>query len=165
MKWLFNIFFGLILFTANAQQPPAYKSINDTSFIKGDKILAPVIIFHDSRIGNTAHDSIAKIAAFLVSHPTYEVEIGFFTDFRGSDVYNKKYSTAQANTVVNYLEKKFGIPLKQIVPYGYGETKLIYNEQDVMKESDSAVKEKMMQQNRRCEIKILDTAYTSATKK
>jgi outer membrane protein OmpA-like peptidoglycan-associated protein len=154
MKQIIFLFF-LFCFQFSFAQKSIYKSFSDTGLKKGDNLLAPTILFYDARFDETAHDSLAKIAAFLQKHSDLEVEIGCFTDFRGSDLHNKKASIAKANMVVQYLIEKFQIPLKQISPYGYGETNLVYSEETCMKEKDLNKREAMMAKNRRIELKIL----------
>ncbi|HYG49937.1 MAG TPA: OmpA family protein [Flavobacteriales bacterium] len=116
MKTTLIIILALNLSCACAQSTRTYKSFSDTSFQKGDLILAPRILFHNARFHQTAYDSVKVIADFLKKHPNLEVEIGVYSDCRGNDVYNKKHTYAKANAVVNYLNKECGIPIKQIVP-------------------------------------------------
>jgi hypothetical protein len=154
-----TLFFILVLNAVGGftQAKPVYKSFTDTVFVKGDRIPAPALLFYDHGLSEKFNDSLAVIAQFLKKHPSFEVEIGYYTDYRGHDLYNKKLSIARAQQIVQKLSDGFGIPIKQIVPYGYGEEKLMYTEEQIRVVTDKEKAENMHLKNQRCEIKILGT--------
>ena len=79
-------------------------------------------------------------------HLTFTIES--HTDSKGSDKYNLKLSEKRAKKVVDYLVEK-GVPKKQLIAIGYGETKLLNNCDNTAtcSEEEHAI-------NRRTEIKF-----------
>ncbi|MFZ4785745.1 MAG: OmpA family protein [Flavobacteriales bacterium] len=63
-----------------------------------------------------------EFAAYLIEHPTIEIEIGGHTDNVGNDAANLALSTDRAFEVLRYLTSK-GVDGKRISYKGYGETR------------------------------------------
>ncbi|TNE54716.1 MAG: hypothetical protein EP338_06150 [Bacteroidetes bacterium] len=64
------------------------------------------------------------ILLLFSKQPHIKIEISAHTDNKGSDSYNLKLSQRRAESVVKYLNSK-GVPMNQMIPKGYGETKPI----------------------------------------
>lgn len=71
-------------------------------------------------------DEAARVINSLNPMPTFLV-IGA-TDTRGTEQYNKVLSQKRANSVVNYLVTKGGVPRKKLIAVGRGERDLKYPE-------------------------------------
>jgi OmpA-OmpF porin, OOP family len=71
------------------------------------------------------HDEVAKVGDFMKKYPTTTALIEGYTDEVGSDDYNMKLSQRRAESVVKYLEDKFGIDKSRLSAKGYGKTKPI----------------------------------------
>jgi outer membrane protein OmpA-like peptidoglycan-associated protein len=79
-----------------------------------------------------------------------KVEIGSYTDSRGSDFYNQRLSQQRAQSVVNYLVGK-GVKRSRLVAKGYGETNPIAP--NINKNGSDNPNGRQM--NRRTEFKII----------
>lgn len=86
-----------------------------------------------------------RVATSLKDWPEVRVEIGGYTDSRGSDAYNAKLSGRRAEAVRQYLVAK-GVAAERMTAKGYGEAKPI---------ADNATEEGRAR-NRRVELKKLD---------
>jgi outer membrane protein OmpA-like peptidoglycan-associated protein len=69
-------------------------------------------------------DAIDLLFDLLNENPRLEVEIGSYTDTRGSDLDNLKLTQQRADFILNYFAEK-GLNPNRFVAKGYGETKLL----------------------------------------
>ncbi len=69
------------------------------------------------------HDELAKIARFMKEYPQVKGTIEGHTDNRGGKAYNQKLSERRAQSVKNYIVKKFGIDASRLGVKGYGFSK------------------------------------------
>ncbi len=69
------------------------------------------------------HDELAKIANFMKQYPQVKGVIEGHTDNRGGKAYNQKLSERRAQSVKNYIVKKFGIDGSRLGVKGYGFSK------------------------------------------
>ena len=79
--------------------------------------------FDKSDIKSQYHQELADFAAYMKQYPGTAVEISGHTDAKGTDEYNQKLSQRRANSVREYLVKKFGMDAKLLTAIGYGESK------------------------------------------
>ncbi|MFI5452291.1 OmpA family protein [Pedobacter sp. UC225_61] len=98
--------------------------------------LEKVVINKEIKIENIYYDfakatlrkeslpELDKIRDMLLDNPELMVELSAHTDSRGKDAANMLLSQRRAESVVKYLVSK-GIPARQLISRGYGETKLI----------------------------------------
>lgn len=116
-------------------------------------IIALEGIFYDLAKSNIRPDA-AKVLDYVVQvmeeNPGLVIELGSHTDARGSDADNLKLSDARAKSAADYIISK-GIASSRITGKGYGETVLKNKCGNGVKCDD-----KLHQENRRTEIKILD---------
>ena len=106
--------------------------------------------FDDSRLTVNAKTILDGVADELNAYPDIRVEIGGYTDARGSDEYNQKLSEGRAEAVVGYLEQR-GIAKDRMVAAGHGEGSPVSdNETDEGREL-----------NRRVELKIVSGSTES----
>lgn len=82
--------------------------------------------------------------------PNIKIEISAHSDSKGSDSYNLTLSQKRAESLVKYLQSR-GVPLNQMVPKGYGETKPIAPNTN----ADGTDNPEGRKKNRRIELKIL----------
>jgi OmpA-OmpF porin, OOP family len=71
-------------------------------------------------INKKYHKELAGIANFMKLHPDADATIAGHTDNQGSRIKNIQLSKARANSVREYLIKKFGIDPSRIRAFGYG---------------------------------------------
>ena len=116
-------------------------------------IIALEGIFYDLAKFNIRPDA-AKVLDYVVQvmeeNPGLVIELGSHTDARGSDVDNLKLSDQRAKAAAEYIIGK-GVDGARITGKGYGETVLKNKCGNGVKCDD-----KLHQENRRTEIKILD---------
>lgn len=95
-----------------------------------------------------------KLRDFLKANPTIKIQIAGHTDTRGDAAENLKLSDARAKSVMDYLIAN-GIEASRMTSKGYGETKPIYSDEEIAKQTTEAGKEKLHQENRRTEYTIV----------
>jgi OmpA-OmpF porin, OOP family len=76
-------------------------------------------------ISKKYHQEIKKVADFMMANPDATATIVGHTDNIGNHAKNVKLSKARANSVSEYLIKKFGIDPSRIRAFGYGPDKPI----------------------------------------
>ncbi len=84
-------------------------------------------IYYDLDKANLREESkvsLDKLVNFFHENNDLTIEIGSHTDSRGGDAYNQDLSQRRAQSVVDYFIEK-GIPKKQLIAKGYGETKIL----------------------------------------
>ncbi len=88
---------------------------------KGESISLDNIYFEfDSyELNEKSRNEIEKIAAFLKLNASIKIEIGGYTDQKGSDAYNQRLSEQRAKAVYEALIKK-GVEAGRVSAKGYG---------------------------------------------
>ncbi len=81
--------------------------------------------FDKAEIKPAFHQEIKKFAGVLNKYPELKIVIEGHTDNIGGKKYNQKLSMKRAESVKNYLIKKFGINDSRLKAKGYGESKPI----------------------------------------
>jgi OOP family OmpA-OmpF porin len=82
---------------------------------------------------------LKSIVNMLKLNPKIQIEISAHTDDVGPDDFNVNLSQRRAQTVTQYLSKS-GVPIKQLMAKGYGETKpLVPNDSDENKAKNRRV--------------------------
>lgn len=99
---------------------------------------------------------IDSVIDFLSTHPYLRYEISNHTDSRGSDSANLRLSQKRANYIMEIFYMKLTDSV-QIIAKGYGESQLIHSEQEInqYKSTDKVKFERLHQENRRTELKIV----------
>ncbi|MBI3500928.1 MAG: OmpA family protein [Bacteroidetes bacterium] len=95
------------------------------------------------------------LADMLKLNDNLVVELSSHTDSRGNDDYNFRLSDERAKSCVNYLITK-GIAKDRLQPKGYGETKLIVNDEEINAMPTEEEKEAGHQKNRRTAFRIIE---------
>ncbi len=95
----------------------------------GKRILVDNIYYDlgKATIRPDAASELDKVALFLRQNPHLTVELGSYTDSRGSDAFNLDLSEQRAQAAVAYLIERGGLSPLQITAQGYGETQLVNN--------------------------------------
>jgi OOP family OmpA-OmpF porin len=101
--------------------------------------------FNKSRLTLDAQKVLDFVGQSLKENPTATVEVGGYTDDRGSAPYNQRLSLARARAVRAYLIQR-GVAADQLTAAGYGETRPVA----------SNATEEGRAQNRRVELKRLN---------
>lgn len=113
-------------------------------------------IFYDfdkATLTSASTNELERLNKLLIDNPTIKIELGSHTDSQGNDAYNQSLSEKRAKSVVDYLVGK-GIAPDRLTSKGYGETKLIISDAEILKMKTKAEKEAGHQENRRTEFKI-----------
>jgi outer membrane protein OmpA-like peptidoglycan-associated protein/opacity protein-like surface antigen len=98
--------------------------------------------FNQSRLTLDAKKVLDFVAQSLKDNPTATVEVGGYTDSKGSETYNQQLSLSRARAVRAYLVQQ-GVPADQLTAAGYGESRPVA----------SNATEEGRAQNRRVELK------------
>ena len=112
--------------------------------------------FNKTYIRPDAKEELDKLVKIMKENPV-SIELGTYTDSRGSDAYNLELSQKRAESVVQYIIQK-GIEPGRIKAKGYGETKLTNRCSDGVPCS-----EEEHQANRRTEFKVIGFNTVNAT--
>ncbi len=75
--------------------------------------------FNKSRLTPDAMKVLNFVAQSLQAHPEARIEVGGYTDAKGSAAYNKRLSLGRAQAVRVYLIQQ-GVPTAQLTAVGYG---------------------------------------------
>jgi outer membrane protein OmpA-like peptidoglycan-associated protein len=158
MKKLHFILFFTILFSAigNGKNNPAFFTMQDSAFISGS-VFRTYRIIHDFDKATIRPESFPFLDSFIVflkRHPEMKIEIGNYTDSRGSAQFNVLISEDRVKNIYMYLTEH-GIPEKQLTQVGYGETNPIYSDAEILKAKSQEEQERMYSLNRRTEFKII----------
>ncbi|MFD0942058.1 OmpA family protein [Pedobacter boryungensis] len=133
--------------------------------------LEKVVINKEIKIENIYYDfakatlrkeslpELDKIRDMLLDNPELMVELSAHTDSRGKDAANMLLSQRRAESVVKYLVSK-GVPARQMISRGYGETKLINQCANGVNCTEAE-----HQLNRRTEFKIIGYVKSLPVKK
>ncbi|MDA9564170.1 DUF2225 domain-containing protein [Flavobacteriales bacterium] len=107
-------------------------------------------------------DSLNFLYQTLIDNPTIVIELSAHTDSRGSDKSNQTLSENRAKSCVEYLVEK-GIAEDRMTPVGYGETRLIFSDDDIAKFKTKEEQEAAHQKNRRTVFSVLRSDYVPAS--
>jgi outer membrane protein OmpA-like peptidoglycan-associated protein/tetratricopeptide (TPR) repeat protein len=80
----------------------------------------------DFQIKTSANEALDLLLNLLKENPRLEVEIGSYTDSRGTDADNLRLTQSRADFVVKYLTDR-GLNPSRFTAKGYGESKLLNN--------------------------------------
>jgi outer membrane protein OmpA-like peptidoglycan-associated protein len=131
------------------------KTIYDSVFVVGDRLLAPDIHFCDGRLCEHGMDSVQALTDFFRRNPFLTAEIICYSDCRGQDAFNQDFSLRKANYVVDLIEKDSSIISERLRPAGAGENDPVYDCDFIAGlEESTEIKEGYYQANRRFEILI-----------
>lgn len=104
--------------------------------------------FNDGSIRPDAAKDLDVLYQVMTKYPDIEIELGSYTDARGTSAFNLDLSQRRAESAVQYLVNR-GIDPLRIIAKGYGETRLRNQCSDGVPCSESEHK-----LNRRTEVKI-----------
>ncbi|HRQ51272.1 MAG TPA: OmpA family protein, partial [Agriterribacter sp.] len=105
--------------------------------------------FNQSALGNTSFHELDSLAALMHQFPSLIIEVGGYTDGRGSEAYNLRLAQKRVDACIGYLVKK-GISKKRLVGKAYGECCPLEPEKINGKDNPSA-----RERNRRVEYRVV----------
>lgn len=145
--------------TVNIQTPASlFQEVALDKLVCGDIRVIPIYYDLDkSFIRPDAARVLDQLVVLLQDNPSIEVELASHTDCRASQQYNRKLSSARAESAVEYLIKN-GVSFRRLTAAGYGETQLVNDcecENGRGRGRTSACTEEMHQANRRTEFKVV----------
>lgn len=118
-------------------------------------VLANVFFdLNKSTLRKESFSELNKLYEFLIESPTLRIEISGHTDSRGDTEKNKVLSENRAKAVYDYLIAK-GIEANRLAYKGFGSSIPVHSDEKIEAEKNTTVKEKMHQENRRTEYKII----------
>lgn len=88
--------------------------------ITEEKPLVVRFEFDSSNIATEYHESLDSLAAMMARDENMKVEIGGYTDQKGSEKYNLNLSKKRADAAKEYLISKYGTDAKRLSTKGYG---------------------------------------------
>lgn len=135
-------------------------SLNDTSFVVGDKLpVFPIIYVYDKPdLLPSSFPFLDSIAAFLMRNPNICLEVGGHTDLADLEKYSRCFTLKRAESVVAFLVGR-GIERERLLPKGYSDSEILISPEQIEKLPTKEEKEKAHLLNRRTEFKIIRTDY------
>jgi len=137
------------------ETPDDGESLNLAGCGVGDVIVLHGVnfAFDKARLTANAKTILDSVAAELRTNPQLEIEVGGYTDSRGTDSYNDRLSSQRASSVMDYLEQS-GIEASRMSSRGYGESSPVAdNETEAGREL-----------NRRVELRIVGGVASGAAR-
>jgi outer membrane protein OmpA-like peptidoglycan-associated protein len=98
---------------------------------------------------------IDSIKQFLKSNPSINIQIEWHTNQRGGTEYNKLFSERSATHLKQIILTDSTITKNRISVIGYGESKLIYDDEAIARLKTVKEKELAYHKNSRVEIRII----------
>src|SRR6476661_495012 len=142
-------------------QSPEFFSVEKQFALKGDTVMTLLtnsidyklpLIFKNiefeqgkATILPAMHNTLDRIALFLVDHPAFRLSISGHTDTSGDPEVNEKLSQERAEEIRRYIERKGKLSPNRIESFGYGSSRPLKTEAT---EEDARV-------NRRVEFRLL----------
>jgi outer membrane protein OmpA-like peptidoglycan-associated protein len=154
----FILLFAVVLInlSGNAQNRSHF-GLSDTAFTVGAAFSPQCPVLFDFNGHNDvrpeSYSFLDSFANFMLAHPELIIEVSSFTDQRGHDSSNLKLSQVRANMVKKHLEQH-GVNPFSLIAIGYGEQFPLVSQAQIDTAKTSA-RERLYQQNRRTEFKIL----------
>lgn len=114
-------------------------------------------VFFDLNLATLRPEStieLTKLRDFLKANPDIKIELAGHTDTQGDAAVNLKLSEARAKSVLDFLVTN-GIAATRLSSKGFGETKPIFSDEQIAKQTTEAAKQKMHQENRRTEYTVI----------
>lgn len=107
--------------------------------------------FNQSSLGNSSFYELDSLAAFMHQFTSVVIEVGGYTDGKGSEAYNIKLAQKRVDACIRYLVKK-GISKDRLVGKAYGECCPLEPEKINGKDNPAA-----RQKNRRVEYRVVSS--------
>lgn len=139
--------------------------LTDTNFTIGSVYTSCYMLYDldgHATIREESWPCLDSLADFMKRHPEMIFEIGSYTDQRGSDSSNQKLSQGRANSVRKYLTDR-GVNESALIATGFGEQFPVVPQSQIDTAKSKMTKERLYQQNRRTEFKILHIYPSSFT--
>jgi outer membrane protein OmpA-like peptidoglycan-associated protein len=157
VKAFFILLLGFVLSLHASAQTRTFFNLTDTTFETGSAYTSCDVIYDldgHSHVRPESYPCLDSVADFMKKHPEMIFEIDSYTDQRGGDSANLKLSQGRANMVEKYLVDH-GVPSNVLAAVGYGEDFPLNSQAAINAVADKDQKEKLYQQNRRTEFRII----------
>lgn len=115
----------------------------------GESAVIAKFSFNRSSLGNASFYELDSLAAFMHAHPSVIIEVGGYTDGKGSEAYNIKLAQRRVDACIRYLVNN-GISRNRLVGRAYGECCPIAPEKINGRDNPAA-----RERNRRVEYKVV----------
>jgi hypothetical protein len=135
-----------------------YKTLTDSVFVIGDRILVRDIVFSQpggSKLLDKSFNCLDSVGLFLVQNPSLKVEIAFHSDGRGSKDFALKSTAKQGESVMKSLLQRNAIYANRLTSKGYGSSEPIIPALQISHETEKHAIEKLHQINRRMELRVI----------
>jgi peptidoglycan-associated lipoprotein len=116
-------------------------------------------------------DSLNYLFNIMVDNPTLIIQLRSHTDYRGSDVNNKRLSQKRAQSCVDYLVNEKGVHPDRILAKGMGESEpikglgdVILTEKYITSLATKEEKDIALQRNRRTDFKVISSDFVPKAK-
>jgi outer membrane protein OmpA-like peptidoglycan-associated protein len=106
--------------------------------------------FNETVIKPASFPLLDQLAGYLQAHPLVQLEVGAYTDGKGTEAYNLGLSEKRAAACVHYLTQK-GIAADRLMAKGFGACCPLEKETDAAGNDIEAAREK----NRRVVLKLV----------
>ncbi|MCK5702719.1 MAG: OmpA family protein [Cyclobacteriaceae bacterium] len=123
-----------------------------------DKSIVLENIYYDldrAEIRPDAALELDKLVTVLEDNPEIKIELSSHTDSRQTAAYNDDLSKRRAQSAVDYIFSK-GIESDRLIARGYGESQLLFSDDEINKLPTEEAKEATHQRNRRTEFKVTE---------
>jgi outer membrane protein OmpA-like peptidoglycan-associated protein len=138
--------------TKNTDYYEVYKPVELPPVTVGARITLENIFFDfdKANLRKTSNVELRNVYNLLMRYPNIVIEIGAYTDSKGTTSYNEQLSKERAEAVVNFLIEK-GIPKSRLAASSYGERMPVAPNE----KADGSDNADGRQLNRRVELKII----------
>jgi outer membrane protein OmpA-like peptidoglycan-associated protein len=134
---------------------PKRVELRDNKIVFTEKIQ---FAYNDSKILEASFSLLDEIAKVIKENPhVKKIAIEGHASSEGSDKHNLSLSDRRAKSVMEYLVTKAAIPAEALTATGFGEQKLLANEDGLEGDALDAAREK----NRRVEFNVVEQEVTS----
>lgn len=130
-------------------------SLTDSTFQVGDSLVRHLDWYYNqSSIPTNTELTLDSISTFLITNSSIKIEISCHTDSRGAVDYNLKLTEGRALVIEKHQIKK-GITSNRLTTKGYGESALIYTDEEINSKPTEEEREELHAKNRRTVFKII----------
>lgn len=121
----------------------------EKELITGESVVLAKFSFNQSSLGGSSFYDLDSLVAFMHANTSVIIEVGGYTDGKGSSAYNLKLAQKRVDACIQYLVNK-GIRKSRLVGVAYGECCPLVPEQINGRDNPEA-----RQVNRRVEYKVI----------
>lgn len=118
--------------------------------------IAPINFdLNSSYLRSDAFPELDKVVKIMKENPTLKIDLRAHTDSRGEQNYNQWLSERRALRSAEYIISQ-GIEESRLTHQGFGQSKLIYSDEEISRQGSEAEKEALHEKNRRTEFIVVE---------